>query len=304
MKGKEKRGCTTYKWSTTPPPPHHIPSRNIIPYLSGHVGIAKVTMEAEAFDLFFDDKIIETILVHTNQEIAKQKINYVPGTSYVKDIDILELKAYIGLLFLTAVKKDNTVSSPFLWGTCGSEVYSAIMSNECLKFFTNCLCFDECMTRDIRKALDEFAPIRDIWDKFMKNCSDMYCPSVNCTIDEQLVGFRGRCKFRIYIPSKPDKYGLKLVLLCNSYNRYVVPGMPYLGKVTPNGNSPLAEYLVENLTKPVHGMNINITSDNWFTPVPLANKMLTKHKLTMVGTMCKNKVEIPQDTLLTKNQPV
>lgn len=304
MKGKEKRGHTAYKWSTRPPPPHRIPGRNIVPFMPGPIGVAREVMnELASFELFFDESILETILLHTNQEIVKQKANYASSPSFVKSLHIVELKAYIGILFLTAVKKDNRVATEFLWGVSGSEIYSAVMSKERFKFITNCLRFDDRETRDARKS-DDFTHIRDIWEKLMKKCSDLYRPSVNCTIDEQLVGFRGRCKFRIYIPSKPDKYGLKMVLMCDSYNRFVISGMPYLGKNTPNGNSPLAEYFVENLTKSVHGTNINITYDNWFTSIPLAKKMLSKYKLTTVGTLRKNKTEIPPDTLVTKNRPI
>ncbi|CAG4936640.1 unnamed protein product [Parnassius apollo] len=137
LKGKEKRGYPTYKWSTKPPPPHRTPGKNIVPYLPGPVGVAKeVTTELDVFKLYFNKKIIDTILVHSNQEIAKQKANYGPQTSYTKDVDISELKAFFGLLYLTAVKKDNRVSTNFLWGISGSEIYSAIMSTERYKFLT------------------------------------------------------------------------------------------------------------------------------------------------------------------------
>jgi hypothetical protein len=36
------------------------------------------------------------------------------------------------------------------------------------------------------------------------------------TIDEMLVGFPGKCSFRQYIPSKPNKYGLKILALCDA----------------------------------------------------------------------------------------
>ncbi|CAG4946478.1 unnamed protein product [Parnassius apollo] len=57
LKGKEKRGYPTYKWSTKPPPPHRTPGRNIVPYLPGPVGVAKeVTTELDAFELYFNKK--------------------------------------------------------------------------------------------------------------------------------------------------------------------------------------------------------------------------------------------------------
>ena len=39
----------------------------------------------------------------------------------------------------------------------------------------------------------------------------------------------------------------------------------------------------------------NITLDNWFTSIPLANTLLNDNKLTLVGTLKSNKIEIPQE---------
>lgn len=70
-----------------------------------------------------------------------------------------------------------------------------------------------CATREKRRANDKFAPIRKIWDVFIDNCGKVYVPGENLTVDEQLMVFRGRGPFRIYIPSKPAKYGIKIVLI-------------------------------------------------------------------------------------------
>lgn len=49
----------------------------------------------------------------------------------------------------------------------------------------------------------------------------------------------------------------------------------------------------------------NLTTDNWFTSILLANNLL-KEKITLFGTLRKNKREIPNEFLLyiTKNREV
>lgn len=101
---------------------------------------------------------------------------------------MLELNSFSGVLYITAVKKDNLVSTTVLCGVSGSGVYNAIMSKEYFKFVTNCWRFDDRVTKNTRKALDEFAHLREIWDNFTDKCADMYLPSVNSTIDEEIVG--------------------------------------------------------------------------------------------------------------------
>ena len=44
--------------------------------------------------------------------------------------------------------------------------------------------------------------------------------------------------------------------------------------------------------------------DNWFTSVSLADKILDEHKLTIVGTLRKNKAEIPHSFLPNRKKEV
>ncbi|GFN96542.1 PiggyBac transposable element-derived protein 4 [Plakobranchus ocellatus] len=93
-----------------------------------------------------------------------------------------------------------------------------------------CLRFDDKDTRSTRKDKDPLAPIREVWDLFERSLKRHYSPGSFLTVDEQLVPFRGRCKFWMYIPSKPDKYGLKIYWVCESDTGYPLKGLPYLGK--------------------------------------------------------------------------
>lgn len=46
----------------------------------------------------------------------------------------------------------------------------------------------------------------------------------------------------------------------------------------------------------------NVLMDNWYNLIPLSTDLLEIHKLTVVGTVRKNKREIPQCFLDTKNR--
>ena len=63
--------------------------------------------------------------------------------------------------------------------------------------------------RRARRADDKLAPIRDIWELWEEILSKFYKPGTNVAVDEQLVGFRGRCPFKQYISSKPQSTGSK-----------------------------------------------------------------------------------------------
>ena len=154
--------------------------------------------------------------------------------------------------------------------------------------------------RPERKENDKLAAIRKIWDKFVANCASLYTPYEYCTVDEQLLGFRGRCPFRVYMVSKPDKYGIKIVMLNDAKTFYLLNATPYTGKLNTN-NESVPSFYVRTPTEPIHGTYRNITVDNWFSSVDLFQNMLTQHGLTMIGTLRKNKREVPPSFLLAKN---
>ena len=94
--------------------------------------------------------------------------------------------------------------------------------------------------------------------------------------------------------SKPDKFGIKFWLAVDAESHYLVNGFPYLGKDTQRPKSQsLTEYVVTKLAEPFLNEGRNITCDNFFTSVKLANSLKSK-KTTIVGTMNKIRREVPK----------
>lgn len=217
-----------------------------------------------------------------------------------------ELKAVLGILVNTAVLKDNHLEVRELFDVEQSGArYKCTMWSDRFEFILNCLRFDDKQTRMERKELDPFAPIRQLWESFTDNCRSKYTPGAYVTVDEQLLGFRGKCPFRMYIPNKPAKYGLKIVLLCDNKTYYMVDGLPYVGKKTPTAGMPIAEYFVKEITRSIHGTNRGVTMDNWFTGVKLAEDLLQDpYKLTVLGTIRLLRKGVPSELANKKERPV
>ena len=178
------------------------------------------------------------------------------------------------------------------------------MSKETFQYITKVLRFDNPANRRQNQLStnDKFAPIRDVWEKWVELLPLHYNPSSCVTIDEQLLGFHGRCSFRQYMPSKPEKYGLKFWVCTCAKTSYVWKIQPYLGKQA--GAAPETNQGARVVLDLVGGLKgHNITMDNFFTSYALGQKLLEK-KLTMVGTLRKNKTSIPPKLLLEKKQPL
>lgn len=133
----------------------------------------------------------------------------------------------------------------------------------------NCLRFDDKCTRQERKATDKFVPLRQIWEMLIAVCRTSYKPGSYIIVDEQLLGCRGRCPLHMYIPSKPDKYGIKTVVLCDSKSNYMIDAIRYTyGKRYKHKRVLLTSFFVKQLTKTIRGTNCDVTMDNWFISVP------------------------------------
>lgn len=180
------------------------------------------------------------------------------------------------------------------------------MSSQRFCFLMRNLRFDNFTDREQRRDIDKLAAIRELFEIILQNFQTNFIPSEYLTIDEHLISFRGRCSFRQYIPSKPAQYGIKIFALVDVKNAYTYNLEVYVG-TQPDGpykinNSP--NNVVTRLVQSIEGTKRNITIDNWFTSLPLVLQLLEEKKLTVVGTMRRNKICIPKQFADPKNRPI
>lgn len=82
--------------------------------------------------------------------------------------------------------------------------------------------------------------------------------------------------------SKPDKYGQKFWMAVDKDSKYIVNVFPYLGK----------DYIVKKLMQPYLKKGRNVTCDNFFTSLSLAEN-LKLNGTSIFGTINKARREIP-----------
>ena len=131
---------------------------------------------------------------------------------------------------------------------------------------------------------------------------DAFVLDENVTVDEQLLTYRGRVSFKQYIPSKPGKYGIKMWMLCDSRTSYVHRLQIYTGR--PAGQEReqnQGERVVLDLTRDLQRSGRNVPTDNFFTCLSLVQK-LKQHQMTLLGTIRKNRKELPSEFVNAKNR--
>lgn len=286
-------------WKKHPPATKAVKTRseNLIKRLPGSsMATRSLKKPIEIWNYFFNEEILNIIVHSTNKYIQSVSDNYARPRD-AKPTDIVEIRALFGLLYMAGVSHVNRQNRDDIWkrNGYGIEIFHLTMSEQRFKFLLRCIRFDDKDTRMERTAFDKLAAIRAIFDIFVTNCKNGYCLSAYVTIDEMLAGFRGKCNFRQYIPSKPNKYGIKILAMCDAKMFYTSIMEVYVGK-QPDGPYKISNSsydVVTRLCQHILGTGRNVTIDNWFTSLPLVKTLLSDFKLTVIGTIRKNKRELP-----------
>ncbi|XP_065658824.1 piggyBac transposable element-derived protein 4-like [Hydra vulgaris] len=250
-----------------------------------------------AFKLFITPEMIRIIVNCINAEARRIKLE-----GWV-DTTVNELYEIIGVLLLAGVFHSKNQSIKELWNRLDDiPIFSASMQRDRFVNLRRCIRFDERETRNQRRFEEKFAPLRIIMEMFITKCKSNYNPSAYLTVDEQLVTFRGRCPFKRFIPTKPGKYGMKILILCDAETSYSINLQPYIGKVNGARDIRQGTRVVLELTNHLNGGGRHITADNFFTNIHLARALLGR-KMTYTATIKKNKGEIPKKLLSALHRP-
>ena len=101
---------------------------------------------------------------------------------------------------------------------------------------------------------------------FNAKIQELYKLGKHVLVDEGMIGFKGRLSFRQYMPEKPTKYGIKVWMVADASNGFVINHEFYLGKqrgrVLANG---LRYSVVIELMNPFLNKNHHVYFDNFFS---------------------------------------
>ncbi|KAJ8942151.1 hypothetical protein NQ314_010142 [Rhamnusium bicolor] len=157
----------------------------------------------DIFGSLFRDEIRNIIVESTNIKITSVQDRYSRERD-CRPTTLIEIKASLGLLYLTGVRKINHLNVNDMWRADGTGIEASrhIIDINRFKFLLQCLRFDNIHTREERKQVDKLAPLRQIFDEFVRCFKSAYRHSELVTIDEKLEAFRVKCSFRQYMPKK------------------------------------------------------------------------------------------------------
>ncbi|XP_065214029.1 piggyBac transposable element-derived protein 4-like [Planococcus citri] len=244
------------------------------------------------FELFLTNKLLNTMVVATNKNGEQLKNSRLTRHSRFKKwipITKATLKKFIGLLLYMGV-----VNYPALWmywskkPLYNNPLVRNSMSRNIFQLILRLWHFNKNERADDPNRLKKLTPLVLSLNKSFKLRRKL---GQNCVIDESMIPFRGKLNFRQYIPGKSHKYGVKIFKLCDPMG-YTYSFCIYAGKNMAQQNMKTDD-LVMKLMTPYLNRGRLLVVDNFYTSVPLAERLLTK-KTYILGTVRSNRRRIPK----------
>lgn len=249
---------------------------------------------ADFFMQFFDEDMIQHLVDQTNLYAEKNP----PGSRYPwYDTSASEIKAFLGLIIAMGIKRlpsipDYWSSDPILGAP---ELVKGFPLNR-FKHLLGSLHFndnDKALPRGI-PGYDRLYKIRPILDAVHKKCSLLYNPHQANSIDEAMVGFKGRSSLKQYMPLKPVKRGYKIWCRCDPTNGFTCSFQVYTGKAEYATEGNLGSKVVFAVSESILDKGYHLYFDNFFSSPDLALRLLEKNTYS-IATARNNRKHFPKD---------
>ncbi|CAH1986905.1 unnamed protein product [Acanthoscelides obtectus] len=238
----------------------------------------------DIFLSFINNEVLELMVQETNryaqQFLNNRQLRRSSRLRRWKNTDTSEMKRFLGLIMLTGII--NFPRIEYYWKK--SQVYfhpllhKINMSYNRFALLLKCWHFvDNNLHRDNESRTYKVQPLIDM---VLSNIRQTYCAGEIVVIDETMIPFRGRLKFRQYNPSKSSKYGVKIYKLCTT------KGFTYSFSIYCGDDPKIPELdkpgsVVVNLAEGLLNEGRLIITDNFYTSIPLAKYLLGRFHISL-----------------------
>ncbi|KAJ8932502.1 hypothetical protein NQ318_018500 [Aromia moschata] len=200
-----------------------------------------------------------------------------PRISRWIDVTPIEMRKFLGILFHTGTIKLNRIND--YWKThhlFNLQCFSSYMSRNRFLLILRALQFEDKEDPEPKTQIGKTMPLVNFFNNKMV---EVYYPTRELSIDESMVLWRGRLKFRQYIKGKRHKFGIKLYVLCEP-NGTALKIIVYAGSAdTELCGSQHAEKVVLSLLAGKLDNGHSLYMDNFYNSVKLTKDLLQRKNI-------------------------
>lgn len=274
-------------------------------YLSGgvnsnYMGALIGAHPIDYFEAFIDNEIIDLMVDQTNLYATQVLCSGedIPAYSTLRNWNPTsrdEIKHFIGLLAYMGLVRMPTLRH--YWSRkpmFHNDFVAKVMPRNRFETLLQLWHFSN---NDACPPNDRLFKVQPLLDLIVQKFQGIYTPLQDFCIDESLIPFRGRLVFKQYIPQKTHKYGVKMFKLCSS-DGYTWAMKLYCGKER-DAKASVPTNVVMTLAEKLLNQGRTVFTDNYYTSLDLANKLLDK-QTHLVGTLRKNRRGNPKEVIAKK----
>ncbi|TBU20600.1 transposase IS4 [Hamiltosporidium tvaerminnensis] len=263
------------------------------------------TKPLDFFKLFFTDELIEKIVTETNRyarnKITQKRLSKRSTWHSWVDVTVEEFRAFLGVVLNAGTitlaniqeywTKNFNAKKPFFGNILRRERFLQI-------FWMLHLNKNNPNDKSLRARTQK---VRDYLDFLDERFKENFVPSREISVDESVVGFKGKISFLTYNPNKPTKWGIRMYVMADAYTGYVYSILPYYGSLTSEDlirlDLPVSTRIVLELCNKLLDSNpgstgYHIFTDRYYTSLPLAQELL-KLNFNFTGTIQSNRKFLP-----------
>jgi len=247
------------------------------------------------FNYFCDSSLLERIIEETNRYETQ---NHRVQTSHMKAWCPLtkdEFENFLGLSVLMGhVQKGNLKS---YWSTdhlLHTPIFGQIMFCDRYIQILRYLHFYD--NEDDSEIVDHpLVKIKPVIDHLQSKFSAALIPGKNLCVDESLLLWKGRLRFKQYIPLKRNRFGIKLFELVDCETGFILRFIVYTGADTDYQKFGLGVTgdIVAHFLQPYFYKGHVVYVDNWYTS-PILAEFLHDRDTGMCGTVKANRKGMPK----------
>lgn len=238
----------------------------------------------EAVDCIFGNEFFQIISEETNryhfQNVHKYKAS--PKQGKWRNVSSSEIKNLFGIFILMGqIRKENIKEywsvDPYL----ATPIFSKLMSRNRFEQVTRYLHFND--NTKMNENSDRLYKIDPVYKYLTEKFKTVYTPHQNLSLDEAMIAWRGKLKFKTYNPRKLTKYGILVRVLSESQTGYICNMEIYCGQ-----GKKLQDTVTTILT-PYFGYWHHLYMDNYYNTLNIA-EFLLQNKMRICGTIRANRL--------------
>jgi hypothetical protein len=276
---------------------------------SSHSGISPTlnlnenSTESDFFLAIMNEEIVNIIVKETNDYAATLCTSASTHSKLKKWVVTTaeEIYMFLATLLLMSLVGKNSLKK--YWSTnpiIETPFFRVLFSQDRFFLLLRCLHF----TDNSISSTDRLKKIRNILDPFKRILKSSFYPFEKLCIDESLLLWKGKLSFKIYIPSKRHRFGIKLFVCCDVATGYVLDFIVYTGADTDivlYEGQGISGSVVLTMLKDYLGRGHKLYVDNWYTSPTLFDYLFSK-KTNACGTVRANRKEMPKFPKIQKGE--